>query len=182
MESLRSSSSRSQMSFMSDNTVNKEEVSLVNVSPEKNWQDWKLSLVPQDKIYKKTTFSKLSFLSNYTIKTVERTFSLKQSFETIQLLSRQEIDKNIVLLTKSMSWINQSNLVERFNIYAWNMFKRTYIVEPHRNGKARWWDGCGEWTFKVDNMTTWLCLFQLPSFLEVLEDQPWIYLATIGFA
>jgi hypothetical protein len=83
------------MSSMSDNTVNKEEVSLVNVSPEKNWQDWKLPLVPQDKIYKKTTFSKLSFLSNYTIKTVERTFSLKQSFETIQLLSRQEIDKNI---------------------------------------------------------------------------------------
>jgi hypothetical protein len=83
------------MSSMSDNTVNKEEVSLVNVSAEKNWQDWKLPLVPQDKIYKKTTFSKLSFLSNYTIKTVERTFSLKQSFETIQLLSRQEIDKNI---------------------------------------------------------------------------------------
>ena len=69
--------------------------SLVNVSPEKNWQDWKLPLVPQDKIYKKTIFSKLSFILNYTIKTVERTFSLKQSFETIQLLSRQEIDKNI---------------------------------------------------------------------------------------
>jgi hypothetical protein len=83
------------MSSMSDNTVNKEEVSLVNVSSEKNWQDWKLPLVPQDKIYKKTTFSKLSFLSNYTIKTVERTFTLKQSFETIQLLGRQEIDKNI---------------------------------------------------------------------------------------
>jgi hypothetical protein len=95
MDNLRSSSSRSQMSSMSDNTVNKEELSLVNVSAEKNWQDWKLPLVPQDKIYKKTTFSKLSFLSNYTIKTVERTFSLKQSFETIQLLSRQEIDKNI---------------------------------------------------------------------------------------
>ena len=78
MENLRSSSSRSQMSSMSDNTVNKEEVSLVNVSPEKNWQDWKLPLVPQDKIYKKTTFSNLSFLSNYTIKTVERTYSLRQ--------------------------------------------------------------------------------------------------------
>jgi hypothetical protein len=95
MDNLRSSSSRSQMSSMSDNTVNKEEVSLTNVSPENNWQNWKLPLVPQNKIYKKTTFSKLSFLSDYTIKTVERTFSLKQSFETIQLLSRQEIDKNI---------------------------------------------------------------------------------------
>ena len=95
MDNLRSSSSRSQMSSMSDNTVNKGEVSLTNVSLENNWQNWKLPLVPQNKIYKKTTFSKLSFLSDYTIKTVERTFSLKQSFETIQLLSRQEIDKNI---------------------------------------------------------------------------------------
>jgi hypothetical protein len=95
MENLRSSSSRSQMSSMSDNTVNKEEVSLTNVSPENNWQNWKLSLVPRDKIYKKTTFSNLTFLSNYTIKTVERTYFLKQSFETIQLLNRQEIDKNI---------------------------------------------------------------------------------------
>jgi hypothetical protein len=88
MDNLRSSSSKSQMSSMSDNTVNKKEVSLTNVSPENNWQNWKLPLVPQNKIYKKTTFSKLSFLSDYTIKTVERTFSLKQSFETIQLLSR----------------------------------------------------------------------------------------------
>ena len=74
-------------------TVNKEEVSVV--SSEKNWQNWNLPLVPQNKIYKKITFSNISFLSNYTIKTVERTYSLKQSFETIQLLSRQEIDKNI---------------------------------------------------------------------------------------
>jgi hypothetical protein len=54
-----------------------------------------MSLVPQDKIYKKTIFSNISFLSNYTIKTVERTYSLKQSFETIQLLGSDEIDKNI---------------------------------------------------------------------------------------
>jgi hypothetical protein len=52
MDNLRSSSSRSQMSSMSDNTVNKEEVSLINVSPENNWQNWKLPLVPQNKIYK----------------------------------------------------------------------------------------------------------------------------------
>ena len=65
------------MSSKSDNTVNKEEVSLTNVSSEKNWQDWNLPLVPQNKIYKKTTFSNLSFLSNYTIKTVKRTYSLK---------------------------------------------------------------------------------------------------------
>ena len=93
MNNLRSSSSRSQMSSKSNNTVNKEEVSVI--SAEKNWQDWKLPLVPQNRIYKKTTFSNLSFLSNYTIKIVERTYSLKQSFETIQLLSRKKIDKNI---------------------------------------------------------------------------------------
>ena len=94
MNNLRNSNSRSQMSSMSNNTVNKEEVSLTNVSPENNWQNWKLPLVPQNKIYKKKFFSNLTFLSNYTIKTVEKTYSLKQNFETIQLLSRQEIDKN----------------------------------------------------------------------------------------
>ena len=93
MNNLRSSSSRSQMSSKTDNIVNKEEVSVV--SSEKNWQNWNLPLVPQNKIYKKTTFSNISFLSNYTIKIVERTYSLKQSSETLQLLSHQEIDKNI---------------------------------------------------------------------------------------
>jgi hypothetical protein len=77
MNNLRSSNTRSQMSSKSDNTVNKEEVSLTNVSSEKNLQNWNLPLVPQNKIYKKTTFSNLSFLSNYTIKTVKRTYSLK---------------------------------------------------------------------------------------------------------
>ena len=101
MNNLRSSSSRSQMSSKTD-TVNKEEVSLTNVSLEKNWQNWNLPLVPQNKIYKKTTFSNISFLLNYTIKTIERTYSLKQSFETLQLLSRDEIDKNI----KNFSFIH----------------------------------------------------------------------------
>ena len=64
------------MSSKTDNTVNKEEVSVVSL--EKNWQNWNLPLVPQNKIYKKITFSNISFLSNYTIKTVERTYSLKQ--------------------------------------------------------------------------------------------------------
>ena len=99
MNNLRSSRSRSQMSSKID-TVNKEEVSVV--SSEKNWQNWNLPLVPQNKIYKKTTSSNLSFLSNYTIKTVERTYSLKQSFETIQLLNSNEINKNI----KNFSFIH----------------------------------------------------------------------------
>ena len=83
-------------------TVNKEEVSITNASSDKNWQNWNLPLVPQNKIYKKSTFSNISFLSNYTIKTVERTYSLKQSFETIQLLNSDDIDKNI----KNFSFIN----------------------------------------------------------------------------
>ncbi len=101
MKNLRSSSSRSQISSKTD-TVNKEEVSVTNVSSDKNWQNWNLPLVPQNKIYKKTTFSNISFLSNYTIKIVERTYSLKQSFETIQLLNSDDIDKNI----KNFSFIH----------------------------------------------------------------------------
>ena len=101
MNNLKSSSSRSHMSSKSDK-VNKEEISITNVSFDKNWQNWNLPLVPQNKIYKKTTFSNISFLSNYTIKTVERTYSLKQSFETIQLLNRDDIDKNI----KNFSFIH----------------------------------------------------------------------------
>ncbi len=89
------------MSSKSD-TVNKKKVSITNVSSNKNWQNWNLPLVPQNKIYKKTTFSNISFLSNYTIKTVERTYSLKQSFETIQLLNRDDIDQNI----KNFSFIH----------------------------------------------------------------------------
>ena len=107
MNNLRSSSSRSQVSSKSD-TVNKEEVSITNVSLDKNWQNWNLPLVPQNKIYKKTTFSNISFLSNYTIKTVERNYSLKQSFETIQLLGSDEIDKNIKKLFIYTFWFSSS--------------------------------------------------------------------------
>ena len=82
------------MSTKSD-TVNKEEVSITNVSSNKNWQNWNLPLVPQNKIYKRTTFSNISFLSNYIIKTVERTYFLKQNFETIKLLNSDDIDKHI---------------------------------------------------------------------------------------
>ena len=101
MNNLRSSSSRSQMSSKTD-TINKEKVSVTNVSSGKNRQSWNLPLVPQNKNYKKTTFSNISFLSNYTIKTVERTYSLKQSFETLRLLNSDDIDKNI----KNFSFIH----------------------------------------------------------------------------
>ena len=66
------------------------------------------TFVPQNKIYKKTTFSNISFLSNYTIKTIERNYSLKQSFETIQLLGSDEIDKNIKKLFIYTFWFSSS--------------------------------------------------------------------------
>ena len=91
------------MSTKSD-TVNKEEVSITDVSLDKNWQNWNLPLVPQNKIYKKFFFSNISFPSNYTIKTIERTYSLKQSFETLQLLTSDDIDKHI----KNFSFIHFS--------------------------------------------------------------------------
>jgi hypothetical protein len=46
------------MSSKSD-TVNKEETSITNVCSGKNWQNWNLPLVPQNKIYKKSTFSNI---------------------------------------------------------------------------------------------------------------------------
>ena len=45
MNNLKSSSSRSQM-FIKSDIVNKEEISLTNVSLDKNWQNWNLPLVP----------------------------------------------------------------------------------------------------------------------------------------
>ena len=66
------------------NIVNKEEINISNISiyktccdwtyqkkKKKTWCNWNLHLVPRDQIFKQSTFSKLSFLSNYTIKTVE---------------------------------------------------------------------------------------------------------------
>ena len=101
MNNLKSSNSRSQMSSKSD-TVNKEEISVTNVSLDKNWQNWNLPLVPQNKIYKKITFSNTSFLSNYIIKIVKRTYSLRQSFKSLQLLNRYSIEK----CSKNFSFIH----------------------------------------------------------------------------
>jgi hypothetical protein len=80
------------MSILSD-TFNKEKINISNISLDKNWLNWNLPLVQQNQIYKKSKFSNISFLSNYTIKTVERTYSLKQTFKTLQLLSRDSIEK-----------------------------------------------------------------------------------------
>jgi hypothetical protein len=51
----------------SDNVINNEEINIMN--QERNLQEWNLPLVPTRHIYKQSTFSNLSFLSNYTINT-----------------------------------------------------------------------------------------------------------------
>jgi hypothetical protein len=45
-------------------------------------------------IYKQSTFSNLSFLSAYTIKTVEQIVSLNKEYETIKLFSKDSIEKH----------------------------------------------------------------------------------------
>jgi hypothetical protein len=61
---------------------------------EVNLQEWKLPSVPTKNIYKQSTFSNLSFLSDYTIKTVKRTVSLNNEYETIKLFSKDSIEKH----------------------------------------------------------------------------------------
>jgi hypothetical protein len=76
----------------SDNVINNEEISIMN--QELNLQEWNLHLVPTRNIYKQSTFSNLYFLSDYTIKIVERTFSLNKEYETIKLFSKDNIKKH----------------------------------------------------------------------------------------
>ena len=47
------------------------------------WIKWNILIERTDKIYRQTSFSKLSFMTDYTIKTVERTYSLFNEYETI---------------------------------------------------------------------------------------------------
>ena len=43
---------------------------------DRNLLEWNISTERIDKIYRQTSFSKLSFMTDYTIKTVEKTYSL----------------------------------------------------------------------------------------------------------
>ena len=47
------------------------------------WNKWNIPIERTNKIYRQTSFSKLSFLTDYTIKNVERTYSLFNEYETI---------------------------------------------------------------------------------------------------
>ena len=54
--------------------VNSEEYSMEDIDRNLlEWNKWNIPTERTDKIYRQTTFSKLTFLTDYTIKIVERT-------------------------------------------------------------------------------------------------------------
>ena len=59
-----------------------------------DWNKWNILTKKIDKIYRQTTFSKLSFLTDYTIKIVERTYNLFNEYETIQLFNMDSINRH----------------------------------------------------------------------------------------
>ena len=69
------------LNMKNDRIVNFEEYSMEDI--DRNLLEWNISTERTDKIYRQTTFSKLTFLTDYTIKTVERTYSLFNENETI---------------------------------------------------------------------------------------------------
>ena len=75
-----------------DRIVNSEEYSMKDI--DRNLLEWNIPTEKTDKIYQQTSFSKLSFLTNYTIKTIERTYSLFNEYETIQLFSIDSINRH----------------------------------------------------------------------------------------
>ena len=67
-----------------DKIVNSEEYSMEDIDRNLlEWNKWNIPTETIDKIYRQTSFSKLSFLTDYTIKPVERTYSLLNEYETI---------------------------------------------------------------------------------------------------
>jgi hypothetical protein len=85
------SSSRSHMSTHNDTMYNKE-INMMNV--ERNLQEWNIPSIPTKNIWKQSTFSSLSFLSDYNIKTVEKTISLNNEYESIKLFNREAMERH----------------------------------------------------------------------------------------
>ena len=72
------------LNMENDRIVNFEEYSIEDIDRNLlEWNKWNIPTKRTDKIYRQTTFSKLTFLTDYTIKTVERTYSLFNEYETI---------------------------------------------------------------------------------------------------
>ena len=83
------------LNMESDKIVNSEEYSMQDIDRSLlEWNKWNIPTKRTDKIYRKTSFFKLYFLIDYTIKTVERTYSLFNEYETIQLFSIDSINKH----------------------------------------------------------------------------------------
>ena len=67
-----------------DRIVNFEEYSMEDIGRNLlEWNKWSIPTKRTDKIHRQTTFSKLTFLTDYNVKTVERTYSLFNEYETI---------------------------------------------------------------------------------------------------
>ena len=78
-----------------DRIVNYEEYSMKDIDRNLlEWNKWNIPIERTDKIYRQTPFSKLSFMIDYTIKTIERTYSLFNEYETIQLFSKDSIRRD----------------------------------------------------------------------------------------
>ena len=56
-----------------DRIVNLEEYIIKDI--DRNLLEWNKWNIPTCRIYRQTSFSKLSFMTDYTIKTIERTYS-----------------------------------------------------------------------------------------------------------
>ena len=80
------------LNMENDRIVNSEEYSMKDI--DRNLLEWNIPTERIDKIYRQTFFSKLSFMTDYTIKTVERTYSLFNEYETIQLFSIDSINRH----------------------------------------------------------------------------------------
>ena len=75
--------------------INFEEYSMKDIDRNLlEWNKWNISIEKLDKIYQQTSFSKISFLRDYTIKNVERTYSLYNEYETIQLFLIESINRH----------------------------------------------------------------------------------------
>ena len=91
------------MSSKSDK-VNKEEISITNVSFDKNWQNWNLPLVPQNKIYKKNNFFKYFISFKLYNKNCRKNLIYETKFWNYSI----EIDKNIKKLLIYTFWFSWS--------------------------------------------------------------------------
>ena len=61
------------LDMKNDRIVNSEEYSMKDI--DRNLLEWNKWNIPTCRIYRQTSFSKLSFMTDYTIKTIERTYS-----------------------------------------------------------------------------------------------------------